>query len=109
MTLPVLIDHLPAILADFPGVNLVYLFGSQVSGQIGPMSDIDLAILDESGEDALAVQARFQYTIAKSMNTDRIDVVMLDRAPIELAYHVIATGKLVHQKDGTRYIKIYRI
>jgi predicted nucleotidyltransferase len=28
-----------------PDVRLVYLFGSQVSGTTGPLSDIDLAVL----------------------------------------------------------------
>jgi len=49
MTPPVLIEHLPGILKDFPGISLVYLFGSQVTGQVGPMSDFDLAIIHENG------------------------------------------------------------
>lgn len=44
MALPVLIENLPVVLADFPDISLVYLFGSRVTGQIGPMSDYDLAI-----------------------------------------------------------------
>ena len=41
-------EILPGILANLPGICLVYLFGSQVTGATGPMSDYDLAILDES-------------------------------------------------------------
>jgi predicted nucleotidyltransferase len=91
--------QLPAILADFPSISLVYLFGSQVSGQTGPMSDIDLAIYDESGEDPFARQMEFQYRMVKLVGTDRVDVVLLNRAPIELAYRVIASGKLLYMKD----------
>ena len=99
MTLSVLIDQLPSILADFPGIGLVYLFGSQVTGQTGPMSDYDLAIFDESGEDEVEVQARFQYAIAKHLDTERVDVVLIHHAPIELAYQIIASGKLLYQKN----------
>ena len=61
MTLSVLLDHLPCILSDFPGIILVYAFGSQVNGQVGPMGDYDLAMLDESGQDGLEIQTQFQF------------------------------------------------
>jgi predicted nucleotidyltransferase len=101
MTSSDLIEHLPALLDDFPSIHLVYLFGSQVTGNVGPMSDYDLAILEEggSGEDELALQARFQYAISKLLMTDRVDVVVINSAPIELAYEITATGTLLYQKD----------
>ncbi len=106
MSLSTLIDHLPAILADFPGISLVYLFGSQVTGQVGPMSDYDLAIVDESGTDDLTIQAQFQYALAKLLNTDRVDVVLLNRIPIELAFHIIADGKLLYQRDVATRVEV---
>lgn len=65
MFLIVLADHLTAILSDFPGISLVYVFGSQVKGDVGPMSDYDLAIFNESGQDELDVQAGFQQVLGK--------------------------------------------
>jgi len=99
MTLDLLIENLPLILTDFQTISLVYLFGSQVTGQVGPMSDYDLAIFADSGTDEYDTQARFQYAVAKAMNISRVDIVLLDRAPIELAFQIIATGKLLYQRD----------
>jgi len=99
MTLDTLANHLPSVLADFPEISLVYIFGSQVKGQVGPMSDYDLAILDQSRQDDLAIQTQVQHAIIKILNTEKVDVVLLNRAPIELAYHIIAHGKLLYQKD----------
>lgn len=99
MTLALLAEKLPQILVDFPNIHLVYLFGSQVTGKTGPMSDYDLAIFDAAREDSLDLQAAFQYAVVKLLNTERVDVVLLNRAPVELAYSIIADGKLLYQKD----------
>jgi predicted nucleotidyltransferase len=99
MTVSFLNDTLPSALANFPEIKLVYLFGSQVTGQIGPMSDYDLAISYESQEDSLSIQSRFQYEMSKLLQTDRVDVVLLNRAPIDLAFNIISGGVLLFQKD----------
>jgi predicted nucleotidyltransferase len=98
MSTQTVIEALPAILAEFPEISLVYLFGSQVSGQTGPMSDYDVAILDDA-EPESSIQTRFQHTLVKALHIERVDVIVLRRAPIELAYHVIADGKLLYQRD----------
>jgi uncharacterized protein len=98
MSIIKLSQALPGILVNFPGISLVYLFGSQVEGETGPMSDFDLAIVDDSLEDDV-IQAQFQHALVLALQTDRVDIVLLKRAPIELAYHVIAGGKLIYKKD----------
>jgi len=90
---------LPGILANFPGISLVYLFGSQASGETGPMSDYDLAIFTEPLEEDNVIQAEFQHALALALHTHRVDVVLLRRAPIELAYHIIAGGKPIYKRD----------
>ncbi len=52
-----------------------------------------------SRKDDLALQAEFTHAISKLLGTERVDVVLLNRAPIELAYHIIANGMLLYQKD----------
>jgi uncharacterized protein len=99
MTHQVLIEQLPSILEDFPGIDLVYLFGSQVTGKVGPMSDYDLAIVTKPGMDDLTIQAQFQYAISRLLDNERVDVVLIKNAPIELAYHVIANGTLLYQRN----------
>jgi len=100
MTPQVLIENLLAILKDFPDIDLVYLFGSRVSGKTGPMSDYDLAIFGAARGNAFATQIQFQHALAMLLKTERVDVVLLNTAPIELAYQIIATGKVLYQKDA---------
>jgi uncharacterized protein len=92
-------DALSAILPDLENVCLVYLFGSQVEGNLGPMSDYDLAVLVDRGADGRRIQARLAHELARTLQTDQVDAVLLNRAPIELAYAIIAQGEVVYEQD----------
>ena len=87
------------LLLDFPQISLVYLFGSRAGGSIGPMSDYNLAILvDHAALDA-AVQASFTHSVTRWIGIAAVDAVLLNRAPVELAYQVIADGQVLFQRD----------
>jgi len=43
--------------------------------------------------------------LAQLLKTDKIDVVLLDQAPIELAYHVIAKGRLLFKRDQYGHVE----
>ncbi|RPI50837.1 MAG: nucleotidyltransferase domain-containing protein, partial [Chloroflexi bacterium] len=92
-------QELADILTRLEGVCLVYLFGSQVEGVRGPMSDHDFAVLVERGVDGPRVQARLAHELACVLKSDRVDVVLLNRAPVELAYAIIAQGKILYERD----------
>jgi predicted nucleotidyltransferase len=99
MDVQALQDELSTILPCLEGVCLVYLFGSQVEGNVGPMSDYDLALLVDRAVDGRRVQARLAHELARALHTDRVDVVLLNRASIELAYAIVAQGKLLYEQD----------
>jgi predicted nucleotidyltransferase len=99
MDVQALKDELSTILPGLEGVCLVYLFGSQVEGNLGPMSDFDLAVLVDRAVDGRRVQARLAHELARALQTDRVDVVLLNRASIELAYAIIAQGKVLYEQD----------
>lgn len=105
MDLAALKMQMASLLADFPEISLVYLFGSRVTGEIGPLSDYDFAILCDPSLDVLDLQARLQHALTLLLGSNRIDVVILHRAPIELAYHVIAEGALLFQRQSTERIE----
>lgn len=86
-------------LHTFPMIILVYLFGSQASGNAGPISDIDLGILVDHHQDSLELQTGLAHEIVRRIGTDRVDVVLLNRAPIELAFTVISAGQLLYQRS----------
>jgi len=99
MDVQALRNELSTILPSLEGMCLVYLFGSRVEGNLGPMSDYDLAILVDGTVDGRRVQAHLGHELARALQTDRVDVVLLNRASIELAYAIIAEGELLYEKD----------
>jgi predicted nucleotidyltransferase len=104
MSVQQLEQRFPEILTNYPGVGLVYLFGSRAAGNAGPASDYDLGVVvdrDERGQiqHADQIRVRLANDLAVALCTDRIDVVVLNDAPIELQRAVIAQGRLVHERD----------
>jgi predicted nucleotidyltransferase len=91
------------LVADFPEVTLAYLFGSQVKGEVGPLSDYDIAVLFESYSDGGELRGALGSALATALGT-RIDVVFLNRAPIELAYAIIAEGIIIYERDPSTRI-----
>ncbi len=91
------VQRLIPYLAGTEQVLLAYLFGSQAEGTAGPQSDYDIALLVR--QPSLALQASLAHEIGIILGTDRVDVVFLNRAPVELAYAVIAQGQLLYQRS----------
>ena len=85
-------DQLKTILSTIPGVCLVYLFGSQAGGKVGPMSDYDLGVLVDDGLDDNHVLALLAHELGRKLNTEQIDIVPFKRAPVELPYAIISQG-----------------
>jgi predicted nucleotidyltransferase len=83
---------------DKPAVQLAYVFGSSASGKKGPLSDIDIAVLfTETPAPESVYQLAHQLSVC--LETDRIDLIVLNRAPVELRYAAIASGILVFEVD----------
>ncbi len=105
MTVEELQSKLSTILVQSSGLCLAYLFGSQVEGRVGPMSDLDLAVLVDLGVDRQRFQADLTHELVQALESDRVDVVLLNRAPIELAYAVVAHGKIVYERDAATRVE----
>jgi predicted nucleotidyltransferase len=80
-------------------VALAYLFGSQVEGQLGPLSDLDVAVLLDPALDGAGMQAQIAHELSQALHVTGVDVVLLDRAPVELAYAIVAQGQVIHERD----------
>jgi len=92
-------------LAHVPEVALVYLFGSQVEGHVGPLSDYDLAVLVDRPESGPDVRSRLAFELGRRIAATKIDIVLLNHAPIELAFAVISHGKLLYQLGDAQRIE----
>ncbi len=97
--------ELSPIIRRTSGVRLAYLFGSQVEGCAGPMSDYDVAVLTDSGIDGQRLRADLAHALAQALGTSRVDVVLLNRAPIELAYAVVAHGKVLFEQHAATRVE----
>lgn len=88
-------------LATQPDVVAAYLFGSLAEGQATPHSDVDTAILLADASDPVAVGDRqLQLMGELERFADReVDVVMLNTAPPILQHQVLASGRLLYERD----------
>lgn len=79
-----------------------YLFGSYAAGRATPQSDIDLAILFDKSferERYLPERLRLMGELSIVLETDRVELVVLNEAPPALAYRVIKDGELLFARD----------
>jgi predicted nucleotidyltransferase len=93
---------LGARFSAFPEVVAVYLFGSAARGTRGKRSDVDIAVLTQArGTSHRRSRSLVEYVQAAcdALGTDRVDVVLLDRAPIALRHEVFREGKPLLVRD----------
>jgi predicted nucleotidyltransferase len=79
-------------------VVLCYLFGSMARGETGPLSDVDIGVLFLRDSDA--AHGELMDSLCRALQTDRVDLVLLNQAPMPLRYRVIQDGKLLHCVDN---------
>lgn len=89
------------------GVTCVYLFGSRAQNISRPESDYDFGVLlkkpsqlNNGSQDLYQkIYDLLQDLIGKKLN---IDIVFLDRAPLQLRFHVLRCGKVMMDRDPLR-------
>jgi len=79
-----------------PAVRLAYLFGSQARGEAGALSDIDIAVFF-SESPSLDEHAAMQVDLCRLLETDAVDLVVLNDASPLLKFDAVIEGKLVYQ------------
>ncbi len=98
----VLADRLRAFCAGQDDIVAAYLFGSAATGRAGPLSDVDVAVLLDQSSDrrvgdagSAPRQSDLASRMPKALGVSRVDVVILNTAPIALAFHAISSGRVV--------------
>lgn len=77
----------------------VYLFGSVARGSARPDSDVDIAVLPThperfAEEDRLDLEDAIEHLLGRD-----VQVVAVDRAPVDLVHRVLRDGLLVSESD----------
>jgi predicted nucleotidyltransferase len=107
MTLtPINVDILSELLSDVFESNRViiaYLFGSVAEDVARVDSDIDFAVLlpsDMDTDEQWKRQLSMMYSIGERLHRDDVDVVVLNKAPVELQHQALKHGKILYCSDG---------
>jgi hypothetical protein len=94
---------------DREGVVAAMLIGSQARGDVGPLSDVDIAVwhnpvLDPSQR--LSLQLELASAAAGALGTDEIDIVMLNRAPPLLRQRAIRDAVRLVDRDPKMRVRL---
>lgn len=94
------------ILSNQERVKLAYLFGSVAEGKEGKLSDVDLAVLlDESlnKKEIFNLQLKLISELTNILKTDKVDLVIMNDAPLSLNYEIIkANHPLLARDEGKK-------
>lgn len=95
--IPAAITH---ALSSRDDIVFAYLFGSQASQRTHPRSDIDVAVWlrEPYPRDSFAPITSIQGALNTTLKRDDIDVVILNEAPLSLAFAAVH-GKLLLSRD----------
>ena len=99
-----LLPRLEQLSPRFPQVVAAYLFGSHYGGRPTPLSDIDIGVLLVKGlpdMDSFHLEMTLQGELEKIFKTGKIDLVVLNKAPLPIQYHA-TSGKLLFCNDDDK-------
>ena len=91
-------ENLPkagAYLKSRPEVSFAYLFGSLAKGKPLPLSDVDIAVYLSESSDVLEKKLEILGELIAILETDEIDLVILNEAPLALRMKILEYKKLI--------------
>lgn len=100
MSIPARLE--PVFAADVR-VRFAYLFGSVADGTDRPGSDVDLAVSVQP-RGTLLDDARLHDAIVAALGREDIDLVILEDAPLWLAFRVVG-GRVVFSRDDVARVR----
>ena len=80
-------------------VLFAYVFGSQVDGNIGKLSDIDIGVYLKNPADNFQSRLELMDKLGRLLKKDKIDVVVLNDAESSLVKEIIVNGKLILDRN----------
>ncbi len=104
------IEKISEILHNQPDVQFAYLFGSQATGKVTPMSDVDFALIfqDElSARERLRLRLHVMALFSEVLQRNDIDVADLNEADEVLRYQVLKHGRLIFCRDKAAQIEFF--
>ena len=87
---------------DNEEVMIVYLYGSVVEGYAHERSDIDLAVVIDKNkcQKSFLEQMRYSDPFEEAFRREKIDLRVLNDAPLSFKYAVVAKGTILYSRDA---------
>ena len=80
-------------------VIFAYLFGGLAKGDAKPLSDVDIAVYLDEGVDCIQAKLDILEDLIDILNTDKVDLVVLNRSSLPLSMNVIKNNRLLVDKQ----------
>jgi predicted nucleotidyltransferase len=94
-----LLPKVKVYLNDHPNVIFAYLFGGYSRGTLSPMSDIDIAVYLSGNSDVLQMKIELLGKLIELLETDEIDLVILNTSSLPLIARVIGSKVIIVDKE----------
>ena len=94
-------------ISRIPEIVLVYVFGSVASGTANGSSDLDIGIYTRNKIDKKHVglfKLRMIDFFVSRLKIDRVDVIIMDYAPVTLNFEIIKPNYLIFSRDESTRI-----
>lgn len=81
-------------------LDFIVVFGSQARGNTHPLSDVDIGVKTSAAE---SERFEMRLKLAGLFDPDsrpRIDIVLLDGAPLTLQYRAVRDGKILFERGS---------
>jgi predicted nucleotidyltransferase len=95
-------DMLPkteTYLRSRPDILFAYLFGGLARGKPLPLSDVDIAVYLRETVDSFEKKLEILGKLTDLLETDEIDLVMLNEAPLTLRMKVLENKSIIVDND----------
>jgi uncharacterized protein len=80
-------------------IIFAYIFGGLATGNLRPLSDIDIAVYLDSCADKAEAKLEIIGNLSDTLKTDEIDLVILNDAPISLVGRILKKKRLIADKQ----------
>ena len=93
------VEDIGEALGAVPGILFAYLFGSHSTATAGPLSDVDVAVYVDDSADEFDTKLAVLDRVSRHVGSDRVDVVVLNSAPIALAGRVLQSRRVILDRN----------
>lgn len=97
--------RLVTALGAHPEVVVAYLYGSHARGRETVLSDVDVGVVLDDGCDAHDARLELLAELGEITAPARVDVVVLNDAPVALGYRVLRDGRLLLCRDDAARVR----